>query len=110
MIRITVFEKDGEISGFRYKGHAGYGEYGQDIVCAGVSAQLMMAYNGITDILGVETDMEMSEDGGFFSFTVKNCPEEKKERCQLLLKTLRSGIESIMMQYDGTINLKEEEV
>jgi len=38
MIRAELLENDeGALVGFKIKGHAGYGQAGQDLVCAGVS-------------------------------------------------------------------------
>ena len=34
MVNITVFKKHGDYAGFESNGHAGYGEEGNDIVCA----------------------------------------------------------------------------
>lgn len=42
MIVAEFFRKNGEITGFKVSGHAGYDESGRDIVCAGVSSAVMM--------------------------------------------------------------------
>ena len=68
MIKVTVFEdSDRVVRGFKLTGHAGYGEEGQDIVCAAVSALVFSAYNSIETF--TEDDFEGSADerpGDFF--------------------------------------------
>ena len=48
MIEVTVYQNtDGKKIGFSSVGHAGYDEYGHDIVCAGVSALVINCINSI---------------------------------------------------------------
>ena len=48
MIKVTVLEdSDRVVRELKLTGHAGYGEEGQDIVCAAVSALVFSAYNSI---------------------------------------------------------------
>ena len=47
MTVITVLKKHGRLVGFEAKGHSGYAEAGEDIVCAAVSAVMQTAVIGI---------------------------------------------------------------
>ena len=47
MTTIEVFHRGAMISGFSAKGHTGYAEEGEDIVCAAVSAMTMLVINTI---------------------------------------------------------------
>ena len=96
--------------GFTYKGHANYADYGQDIVCAGVTAQLMMAYNGLETILGLPMSLEMDPDGGFLAFAINSTEASEIEAAQVLMETLKLGLEGIKQQYKENITLKIEEV
>ena len=53
MIKAHFFKQKGNIRKFSISGHASYGEKGEDIVCAGVSACCEMTINAITEILKV---------------------------------------------------------
>ncbi len=110
MIRVKIFERSGKIIGFSYKGHAGYADYPNDIVCAGVSAQLMMAYNGLEEILKVPMKMDMDDDGGRLEFRLSEYTEEELEKSQIIMETLKLGLLGIEAQYKANITLKEEEV
>ena len=50
MIRITVFEKNGQINKISMNGHALFDDYGKDIVCAAVSATYLCTINAIYSI------------------------------------------------------------
>ena len=47
MINITVKKRKGSYLDFLSKGHAGYAEEGQDIVCAAVSALIITTVNSL---------------------------------------------------------------
>ena len=50
MITITVKKRNGNYLEFVSKGHAGYAEEGQDIVCAAVSVLVINTVNSLEDI------------------------------------------------------------
>ena len=45
---------DKRLLGFDVKGHAGYGNPGEDIVCASVSSAVMLTVNNITDVFNIK--------------------------------------------------------
>ena len=47
MINITVKKRNGSYLDFLSRGHAGYAEEGQDIVCAAVSALIITTVNSL---------------------------------------------------------------
>lgn len=100
----------GDLIGYTYEGHAGYAEYGFDIVCAAVTAQLMMTYNGLELVAEVALDMKMDPQGGFFSFRLKDPAEENRVKAKMLMETLKLGLMAISEQYEENITLEEEEV
>ena len=110
MIKITIRKSSGYLLGFTYEGHADYADYGQDIVCAGVTAQLMMTYNGLEEVLGIPMSLDMDPDGGYLSFTITTDHAADLERARVLMETLKLGLEGIKQQYQENITLKTEEV
>ena len=108
MIQVIKTMTGGRIIGFSYEGHAGYAEYGQDIVCSAVTAQLMMAYNGLETVLGIPLDLDMDETGGYFAFRLKDPADAP--RAEVLMETLDLGLAAIQSQYENNITLKKEEV
>lgn len=109
MVNVTIKEHKGKILGFTYEGHAGYAKHGSDIVCSALTAQIMMTINGITDVLNKPIDLSYDNDGGYLSFTLDNKTSEDKT-VQVLLKTLKLGIENLLVENGNYITLIKEEV
>ncbi len=70
MIEITLYhlhrEDPGDqmrFIGYEISGHAGYADYGQDIVCASVSVLAIHTANALDELTDNEMDIEMDEDG-----------------------------------------------
>ncbi len=111
MITVNVFvDPEGEHRGFRISGHAGFGEAGEDIVCAAVSVLAQNTVNAIEAF--TEDSFQCSVEDGYLecSFSGKVSKETK-----LLLNTLLLGLESvrddsIQKDQDPFIRIVTEEV
>ena len=58
----ATFYFDGNVPyGFLISGHSGYAQEGEDIVCASVSSAAYMTANTITEVLGVNAQIEVSD-------------------------------------------------
>ncbi|MGN0614158.1 MAG: ribosomal-processing cysteine protease Prp [Porcipelethomonas sp.] len=88
------FKKDGEITGFKIKGHSGYSESGSDIVCASVSSAVMMAANMITEIFRYQAEVSAVEDTVFLKTDI---PGDKV--LQGIYNGLRLQLEEIAGEY-----------
>ncbi|WP_312461164.1 ribosomal-processing cysteine protease Prp [Proteiniclasticum sp.] len=110
MIEVRFLRKSGNLISFTYEGHADYDEYGKDIVCAAVTAQCMMAYNGLDEVLKVKNKIDLHEDGGYLSVSIDGADTSEKKDAQVIMETLLLGIKAIKLQYGHFINLIEEEV
>ncbi|MBR2411133.1 MAG: ribosomal-processing cysteine protease Prp [Clostridia bacterium] len=53
---------------FTVKGHSGFAEAGEDIVCAAVSSAAYMAVNTVTEILGEKGSVKVKD--GYLQFKV----------------------------------------
>jgi len=56
------YKKDGEVTGFKVKGHSDYADIGSDVVCAGVTSAVNITANYITEIFGFEADVSAVGD------------------------------------------------
>lgn len=66
MIEANFFvTEQGDILGFRLKGHSGYACEGSDIVCAAASSAALMTANTITEIINVSAEVE-GEDSNIY--------------------------------------------
>ena len=110
MIEVRFLRKSGDLIGFTYDGHADYDEYGKDIVCAAVTAQCMMVYNGLDEIMKIKNKIDIDQNGGYLSVSIDSASSYEKKEAQILMETLLLGIKAIELQHSNIIKLIEEEV
>ncbi len=105
MINVKFFHsQNGVPSGFSFKGHAGYAAHGSDIVCAAISSVAYMTANTIIEIMGVEADVTVKDDG---EMTLK-VPEESAEKTKELLLGLELHINELKKQYPKNVTITTE--
>ena len=105
MITIKVRKKNGSYEEFISKGHAGYAEAGQDIVCAAVSALIINTVNSLEKFTDDKFDVQ--EKDGFVSIYFRN---NLSERGMLLMDSLLLGLTEIAGSYNNrylTVKVKE---
>ncbi|MBQ8746714.1 MAG: ribosomal-processing cysteine protease Prp [Clostridia bacterium] len=62
MTKITFYRRDGVFYGFREQGHTGYGESGEDVLCASISAMTMLLVNTVEVAYASDISYTISED------------------------------------------------
>lgn len=78
MIKISVMrQNDGKIIGLSIEGHAGAGAYGQDIVCAGISALAQSVILGLAKHL--HRDINYDVKPGYLSVALKEKADDLTE-------------------------------
>ena len=105
MITIKVRKKNGSYEEFISKGHAGYAEAGQDIVCAAVSALIINTVNSLEKF--TDDNFDVHEKDGFISIHFRN---NLSERAMLLMDSLLLGLTEIAGSYNNrylTVKVKE---
>ena len=101
MIRITIFEREkGVYTGFRMEGHAGYAEYGNDIVCAAVSVLVINTINALERFTGDDFEHAIHQEEDVVSLEMTSVPVSSD--AELLLKTLVLGLQAIEEEYGKT--------
>ncbi len=61
MTKITFFRSGGSFYGFEEKGHTGYGEAGEDILCAALSSMTMLIVNTIEIAYSSDVEYDVNE-------------------------------------------------
>jgi uncharacterized protein len=98
--------KDGKIHDFEIKGHAGYANHGEDIVCAGVSAVTVGTVNSIEALTGIVMDSRMKN--GFLSGTLPSIEDEAiSAQVQLLLESMLVMLNGIADSYGKYIQIDD---
>lgn len=102
MIKATFYRRGENPGGFEISGHSGYAEEGADIICASVSSAAYMAANTITEIIGEEAEISVSD--GFLRFiTESNRPETTA-----VLEGLKLHVKALADDYGEYIICKEK--
>lgn len=100
----------GKIEGYRISGHAGYADYGEDIVCSAVSVLAFTCLNSLIEVCQIdeeELDYEAHEGEGYLDVNLpKKLENNKYDRSQIVLKTLELGIRSLVEGYPKFVSLK----
>ena len=109
MTEITILKtSDGLFKGFECNGHAGFADYGKDVVCSAISVLTINTINSIDQLTGDQ--IAVSEDGsaGIISCHFINDISEKTD---LLMQSFELGVNSIYKQYGKKyLNIKIKEV
>lgn len=108
MIAVTIYRKQGRVTGFECIGHSGYAASGKDIVCAGVSTLVINTVNSIEAFTSAEYKLDAEEAGGriALSFT-----KEADHDAELLVNAMLLGLEDIRSNYGKQyLNLNYKEV
>lgn len=103
MTRVIFTVCQRKLIGYTIDGHTGSAAAGEDIVCAAISSAAYMAANTITDIIGVEADIEVED--GYMSLSLALCDAD---RCADILKGLELHLASLAQQYPDYIEVNTE--
>ena len=98
MTRITFHKTSaGEYQGFTCDGHAGFADYGEDIVCAAISILVINTINSLEQITGEQMHVETDEDAGTIRCNFVDQP--LKDTSKALVDSLVLGLSQIEKQY-----------
>lgn len=109
MITVTFHKtRTGEYKDFVCSGHAGFDEYGKDIVCASVSVLVINTINSLEELAREKIVVDSDEKNGRI-YCQFEAPLQEKSK--VLVDSLVLGISQIAGQYgEKYCKLKFEEV
>ncbi len=110
MVRVTIYQnKKKECVGFLAKGHAGFSEAGQDIVCAAASVLMINTVNAIAAFTDDKTSFVSDDMEALIDFRLTDRPGRE---AALLLKAMILGLEAMAddSNYSEYIQVRFEEV
>ena len=96
MITVTIERDSQGIRAIRVHGHAGYAEYGKDIVCAAVSAVVQTALIGVERVAGCR--VRRNDGPGLIEARMERPAEGLTDRwaeAQAILETMTLGLKEI---------------
>ena len=94
MTKLVFFRSDGIFYGFEEQGHTGYGQEGDDIICAALSAMTMLIVNAIEVSYDSNIDYSIDEQTAEITVLAKAAlPEcEEDEKKQYAVSGLLNGL------------------
>lgn len=113
MIKVSVWrDETGNIRRFRAEGHSGYAEYGSDIICSAVSALVQTAVLGLTQVAGLEVDVDVDQAKGLLDCRILPHSSRVGESEQLravkqsaILETMVIGLSQIASDYQEFVRI-----
>lgn len=105
MTEVRLFRSEGRILGIEIRGHAGFAEKGEDIVCAGLSTVIQALDIGLSEVLG-RTDIEVQKnpEKAFMSVFLDG-PEEKC--ATVLMQTAARSLWAIAESHPSHVRITE---
>lgn len=102
MIQAEFFFSQGQPVGFSLSGHAEYDDYGQDIVCAGVTSAVQTIANGISECAKLPADIDVQQN--------KISVRCNQQEAQVWFWALHLQLSIMAQQYTQNIKLISTEV
>jgi len=107
MTDITITRKNNSVVEVEASGHTGYGEEGEDIVCAGISTLLQASLLGLLQVAKINVKYKIDTETGKLKVTLpENLTEEERHDADVILNTLLVGLQDFYTEYSDFINLE----
>ena len=104
MTKIVFYKQDGIFYGFEEQGHTGFGESGDDILCAALSAMTMLIINTIEVSYASDVDYEIDDETTRIVVTSKAALPEFEDD-----EKKRYAVSGLFMSYFYQLNELTEE-
>ena len=103
MIRAEFYEKQGILTGFRFSGHSGYADAGEDVACAAVSSAVQLTAN-ILEEFGHAPDIKVGDN------VIECICKDGGDVTSGVLNVLKQHFEAILEEFPNTIKIIISEV
>ncbi|TCS78758.1 ribosomal-processing cysteine protease Prp [Tepidibacillus fermentans] len=106
-VNVSQSKEENRILHIMIMGHAGFGQPGEDIVCAAVSALAIGTLNSTERLLGIDLKPISDEkDGGVLAWNIPKVDDPiLDEQLQLLMKALVESLKMIEEEYHEFIQV-----
>ena len=94
---------------FEVKGHSGYADAGEDIVCAAVSAITQTAALGLSEVLKLNIELQIA-DGHLTCILPMIEKESLREQADVIVNTMQAGLQNLVKEYSSYIKILTREV
>ena len=108
MTTVTFLTEDARIIGFDVQGHSGWGESGEDIVCAAITSAVRLVEATVNDVLGLCAAVKVREADASISLRLPGgLANTAESTCQNLLTGLMVYLAQLHDEYPDNIEVME---
>ena len=108
MTTVTFYSEGSRVTGFEVRGHSGYAQEGEDIVCAAVTSAVRLVECAVNDVLGLEASVKVKEQDASISLKLPNgLGQTNESTCQTLLAALMVHFVQLAEEYPDNITVLE---
>ena len=108
MTTVSFFSGDEGLRGFEMRGHSGFAQAGEDIVCAALTSAARLVECAVNDVLGLEAPVTLREEEAYLSLKLPaKLPQQSEQTCQTLLQALLVYLVSLQEEYPESISVME---
>ncbi len=108
MTSVTFRTEGGRITGFEARGHSGWAEAGEDLLCASVTAAVTLVEATVNDVLGLAAAVRVDEKKALVSLRLPGgLGPAAESACQALLTGLMLYFTMLHDEYPENIEVLE---
>ena len=108
MTTVTFLTEDARIIGFDVQGHSGWGESGEDIVCAAITSAVRQVEATVNDVMGLCAAVKVREADASISLRLPGgLANTAESTCQNLLTGLMVYLAQLHDEYPDNIEVME---
>lgn len=108
MTTVTFLTEDARIIGFDVQGHSGWGEFGEDIVCAAITSAVRLVEATVNDVMGLCAAVKVREADASISLRLPGgLANTAESTCQNLLTGLMVYLAQLHDEYPDNIEVME---
>ena len=108
MTTATFLTEDARIIGFDVQGHSGWGESGEDIVCAAITSAVRLVEATVNDVMGLCAAVKVREADASISLRLPGgLANTAESTCQNLLTGLMVYLAQLHDEYPDNIEVME---
>ena len=108
MTTVTFHMEGSAITGFDARGHSGFAQEGEDIVCAAVTSAVRLVECTVNDVMGLRAGVKVDETAAAISLRLPGgLSAAAEDTCQSLLTGLMVYLTQLHDEYPDHIEVLE---
>lgn len=107
MTVVRVKKSDNKIVSVECDGHTGYGEEGEDIVCAALSSIVQTAILGLLQVAKINVGYEIADQNAYLKVTLPDgLSKTERHDADIILETMFLGIYDLNQGFSDFVELE----